>query len=58
VCTLSIFSKEYLNFICREPAKNIPQFMITYYTKTGKGAIPSPRVAGTRKKGEAIFIAQ
>ena len=35
----------------REPARNIPQFMISYYKKTGKGTIPTPRVAGTRKRG-------
>ena len=34
-----------------EPSSNIPDFMVTYYKKTGNGKVPTPRVAGVRKKG-------
>ena len=39
-----------------EPATNIPQFMLNYYKKTGNGAVPTPRVAGVRKKGLILYI--
>ena len=35
-----------------EPAINIPMFMVNFYKKTGNGKVPTPRVAGSRKKGK------
>ena len=37
----------------REPAGNIPPFILSYYKKTGNGAIPTPKVGGSRKQGSA-----
>lgn len=37
-----------------EPASNIPPFMINYFKKTGNGVVPTPRIAGKRKKGTAL----
>ena len=34
-----------------EPARNIPDFMVSYFKKTGNGRVPAPRVASSRKKG-------
>ena len=38
----------------REPARNIPQFMLSYYKRTGKGIIPAPKVSSTRKRGSVV----
>ena len=35
-----------------EPASNIPDFMVNYFKKTGNGKVPTPRVAGSRRKGK------
>ena len=37
-----------------EPCSNIPEFMVSYYKKTGNGAVPTPRVARVRKKGRFV----
>ena len=35
-----------------EPASNIPKFMVSFFKKTGNGKVPTPRVAGSRRKGK------
>ena len=40
-----------IQFVCREPAKNIPEYIRKYYAETGNGRIPDPRVKEVKKSG-------
>ena len=50
--TLNCSSRSLLFFIYREPSKNIPGYIRKYYSESGNGKVPNPKVKEVKKSGK------